>query len=118
MLTATKAMSNTFTTDFFQSSFVERAPVEAADKLINNVKVFYNPVAEQVTVNFKLSKQATVTIKVMDALGNEVLNLLNGRLDAGLQNLSLDGNSKLTPGVYFVRVASGTETIIKRISVR
>ncbi|WP_085472229.1 T9SS type A sorting domain-containing protein [Sphingobacterium psychroaquaticum] len=95
----------------------ERAD-EAVEKLINNVKVFYNPIAEQVTVNFKLGKQANVTIKVMDALGNEVLNLMNGRLDGGIQNLSFESNSKLTTGVYFVRVSSGAETVVKRISVR
>lgn len=93
-------------------------PEEASEKLINNVKVFYNPVAEQITTNFKMSKQGTVVIKVMDALGNEVLNLMNGRLDAGMQNLSFDSNGKLTTGVYFVRVTSGAETVVKRISVR
>lgn len=117
-LTATKAMSNTMYMYQQNLVFLDGAATDAADKLITNVKVFYNPIAEQVTVNFKLGKQATVTIKVMDALGNEVVNLLNGRLDAGVQNLSLAGNSKLTSGVYFVRVSSGTETIIKRISVR
>lgn len=93
-------------------------PEEDSEKLINNVKVFYNPVAEQITTNFKLSKPGTVAIKVMDALGNEVLNLMNGRLDAGMQNLSFDSNGKLTTGVYFVRVTSGAETVVKRISVR
>lgn len=89
-----------------------------SEKLINNVKVFYNPVAEQITLNFTLSQQNTVVIKVMDALGNEVLNLMNGRLDAGLQSLSFDTDGKLTAGFYFVRVSSGTETVVKRISVR
>ncbi|MFD2968244.1 T9SS type A sorting domain-containing protein [Sphingobacterium bambusae] len=93
-------------------------PEEDSEKLINNVKVFYNPVAEQITTNFKMSKPGTVAIKVMDALGNEVLNLMNGRLDAGMQNLSFDSNGKLTTGVYFVRVTSGAETVVKRISVR
>ncbi len=96
----------------------EKLIEEASEKLINNVKVFYNPVAEQITTNFKMSKQGTVVIKVMDALGNEVLNLMNGRLDAGMQNLSFDSNGKLTTGVYFVRVTSGAETVVKRISVR
>lgn len=95
-----------------------RLPEEESEKLINNVKVFYNPVAEQITANFKLSKQGTVAIKVMDALGNEVLNLMNGRLDAGMQNLSFDANGKLTTGFYFVRVTSGAETVVKRVSVR
>lgn len=91
---------------------------EKDEKIITNVKVFYNPIAEQITVTFKLSKQNEVTIKVMDALGNEVLNLMNGSLDAGVQSLSFDSNGKVAAGVYFVRVSSGTETVVKRISVR
>jgi len=109
--------SNSIKTSVHQYSF-SHLPEEDNEKLINNVKVFYNPVAEQITTNFKLSKQGTVTIKVMDALGSEVLNLMNGRLDAGMQNLSFDSNGKLTAGVYFVRVTSGAETVVKRISVR
>lgn len=88
------------------------------DKLINNVKVFYNPIAEQVTINFSLSQQNTVVVKVMDALGNEVLNLLNSRLDEGMQSLSFDTEGKLSKGFYFVRVSSEAETVVKRISVR
>jgi len=91
---------------------------QESEKLINNVKVFYNPVAEQITLNFTLGQQNTVVIKVMDALGNEALNLMNGRLDAGLQSLSFDTDGKLSTGFYFVRVSSGTETVVKRISVR
>ncbi|WKK57563.1 T9SS type A sorting domain-containing protein [Sphingobacterium sp. BN32] len=91
---------------------------EESDKLINNVKVYYNPIADQVTVNFKLSKNSHVSIKVMDALGNEVLALHNGDLDAGTQNVNFDSSAKLKEGIYFVRVMSGSETVVKRISVR
>lgn len=91
---------------------------EEVEKIITNVKVFYNPIAEQITVTFKLNKQQVVSIKVMDALGSEVLNLANTRMDEGMQNLSYDTNSKLSTGFYFVRVTSGTETVVKRISVR
>lgn len=91
---------------------------EENDKIINNVKVYYNPIAEQVSVNFKLSKDYNVVIKVMDALGNEVLNLHNANLEAGLQNLNFDTQQKLSEGFYFVRVGAGTESVVKRISVR
>lgn len=111
-LTALRAMPT------FPATIFTWASEEETEKLINNVKVFYNPVAEQITVSFKLSKQSVVTIKVMDALGNEVLNLMNGRLDGGMQNLSFEANGKLTTGFYFVRVTSGAETVVKRISVR
>lgn len=88
------------------------------DKLINNVKVFYNPISEQISLSFKLNKQSSVAIKVMDALGNEVVQLMNGSLDAGNQNLSFDPSGKLNSGFYFIRVVSGSETVVKRFSVR
>lgn len=88
------------------------------DKLINTVKVFYNPVADQISVSFKLGKQNNVAIKVMDALGNEALQLLNANLEAGVQTLTFETNSKLATGFYFVRVVAGSETVVKRISIR
>lgn len=87
------------------------------DKLLSNVKVFPNPVAEQINLSFRLDQQHTVTIKVMDALGNEVMTLLDQQLDSGNQNHSFDTNNKLTNGFYFIRVSVGTETVVKRISV-
>jgi len=93
-------------------------PKEDSEKLIQNVKVFYNPVAEQILLNFKLARQSTVAVKMMDALGNEILNLMNGKLDEGQQNLAFEANGKLTAGIYFVRVNSGPEVVVKRISVR
>ncbi len=91
---------------------------EDAEKNITSVKVMYNPVAEQISVNFKLEKESTVVIKLMDALGNEVLNLSNGSLDAGAQSLSFDTEGKVSAGFYFIKLTSGTETVIKRLSIR
>ncbi|WP_156138324.1 hypothetical protein [Sphingobacterium sp. T2] len=56
---------------------------EETEKLITNVKASYNPVVGQILVSFNLAKQSAVTIKLMDALGNEVLNLYNGTLEEG-----------------------------------
>lgn len=89
-----------------------------AEKLINTVKVFYNPIAEQINLSFRLSKASTVSIKVMDALGNEILQLMNGNLDSGIQTLSFEHGGKLTTGFYFVRVVAGSETVVKRFSIR
>ncbi|WP_257657260.1 T9SS type A sorting domain-containing protein [Parapedobacter lycopersici] len=87
------------------------------DKLLSNVKVFPNPVVDQINLSFRLSKQQAVSIKVMDALGNEVMTLLDQQLDAGNQHHAFETNDKLTNGFYFIRVSAGTETVIKRISV-
>lgn len=97
---------------------LDRIETESADKIITDVKASYNPVVGQIVVSFKLAKQSQVTIKLMDALGNEVLNLHAGNLDEGNQNHLFDTNEKVSPGFYFLRVASGSETIIKRISIK
>lgn len=94
------------------------APLAEEEKNITNVKVAYNPIAEQITVSLKLAKQNQVILKLMDALGNEVLNLSNSSLDAGNHSLSFDLGGKITPGFYFVRVSSSNETVVKRISIR
>lgn len=87
------------------------------EKLVSNVKIFPNPVVETVNLNFQLAKRSEVSVKMMDALGNEILTLFNQVLDAGPQSHSFEIQGKLSTGVYFIRVTAGTETVIKRISV-
>lgn len=89
----------------------------ASEKLLSNVKIFPNPVAEQINLSFRLDKQADVSIKVMDALGNEVVTLLNQQLESGNQNHTFETHNKMTKGFYFIRVSANTETVVKRISV-
>src|SRR5690606_4474236 len=91
---------------------------EETEKLITNVKASYNPVVGQILVSFNLAKQSAVTIKLMDALGNEVLNLYNGTLEEGTNSHVFETVEKINPGFYFLRVASGAETVVKRISIK
>jgi len=101
----------------FKSLFPFRTNNVPNDKLLSSVKVFPNPVVDQISLSYRLDKQSTVAIKVMDALGNEVMTLLNQELDAGPQSHVFETNNKLTNGFYFIRVSAGTETVVKRISV-
>src|SRR5690606_33540429 len=87
------------------------------EKLLSSVKVFPNPIVDQISLSYRLSKRSTVSIKVMDALGNEVMTLLDQELDAGPQSHAFNTDNKLTNGFYFIRVSAATETVVKRISV-
>jgi hypothetical protein len=87
-------------------------------KLLSNVKVYPNPVSDQLNVNYTLNKEATMTIKIMDFLGNEVSTLLSRKLAAGEQNATFNLGDSLNSGLYFIRFIAGNETIIKRISVQ
>lgn len=109
--------SNSFFSNWFLSPSKNNTQ-SASDKLLSNVKVFPNPTVETVNLSFRLGKRVDVSIKVMDALGNELMTLLSQTLDAGNQNQSFDVQKRLSPGLYFVKVTAGTETVIKRISVQ
>ncbi len=87
------------------------------EKVLSSVKVFPNPVVDQISLSYRLGKKSAVSIKVMDALGNEVMTLLNQEVDSGPQSHVFDTSNKLTNGFYFIRVSAGTETVVKRISV-
>ncbi|MBC7654304.1 MAG: T9SS type A sorting domain-containing protein [Oligoflexus sp.] len=84
---------------------------------IDNVKIYPNPVSDQLNLSYSLKKQSLVTIKIMDVLGNEVAVLMSQKMDAGNQNNKFFIESKLNSGFYFVRIVAGSDSIIKRISV-
>ncbi len=86
-------------------------------KTLSNVKVYPNPIEDQINISYTLGKEANVTIKIMDVLGNEIATLLSQRLPAGEQNHSFTISSRLNSGYYFIRLIAGNETVIKRISV-
>ncbi|MHB1178029.1 MAG: T9SS type A sorting domain-containing protein [Daejeonella sp.] len=88
-----------------------------SDKILNNVKVYPNPVSDQLNLSYYINKDSNVTIKIMDVLGNEVTTLFTERLSAGDQANSFNIASRINSGFYFIRVSVGSEIITKRISV-
>ena len=87
------------------------------DKVLNNVKVYPNPISDQLNLSFNMSKDANVIVKIMDVLGNEITTLLSERVAAGDQTKPFVIASRITSGFYFIRVSVGSEIITKRISV-
>ena len=88
------------------------------DKLLNNVQVYPNPVTDQINLKYDLSRYSSVTIKIIDVLGNDIVTPFSQRgVEPGEKSFSYALNGKLTRGFYFVRIIAGTESVIKRISV-
>ncbi|MGY3052853.1 hypothetical protein ACVWYG_001049 [Pedobacter sp. UYEF25] len=89
-----------------------------SDKLLTIVKIFPNPVSDQLNVVLAIAKDNTpVTIKIMDLLGNEVVTLSNDKLAAGEQTKTFSIPTRMNPGIYFLRVTARSESQVKRISV-
>ena len=88
-----------------------------ADKILSVLKLYPNPVDDQINLVIRLERDANISIKVMDLLGNEVVTLANERLSSGEQTKTFTIPNRLNSGIYFLRIVTGSETVVKRISV-
>lgn len=91
--------------------------VGRADKILSVMRVYPNPVDDQINFVLRLERESNISIKIMDLLGNEVVTLSNERLSAGEQTKTFTIPNRLNSGIYFLRFVAGSETIVKRISV-
>jgi hypothetical protein len=87
------------------------------EKLLSVLKVYPNPVEDQVNLVVKIDRETSFSVKIMDLLGNEVVTLANERASAGEQTKTYNIPDRLNPGIYFLKIVSGPETVVKRISV-
>ena len=62
-----------------------------------------NPFNPTTSISFSLPVDANVSLKIFNALGQEVANLIEGNLISGLHELNFDA-TELTSGVYFYKI--------------
>lgn len=65
-----------------------------------------NPFNPSTTINYSIPRKSFVQLKIYDALGKEVANLVNGNQIKGNYKVEFDA-SKLPSGVYFYKLQSG-----------
>jgi len=64
-----------------------------------------NPFNPSTTIRYGLPKSANVSLKIFNALGQEVVVLVNERKDAG--SYSVHWNANVPSGIYFYRLQAG-----------
>ncbi|UKT62516.1 T9SS type A sorting domain-containing protein [Pedobacter mucosus] len=112
------SIGNTGMFSTYSNTSKSTATTIVKDRLLTIVKIYPNPVEDQLNIILSIGKDGTqTTIKILDLLGNEVVTLSNERLNAGEQTKSFTIPGKLNAGIYFLRVVAGAESQVKRISV-
>ncbi|MFA5404691.1 MAG: T9SS type A sorting domain-containing protein [Ignavibacteria bacterium] len=71
----------------------------------------FNPVTK---INFSITRNNIVTLKIYDVTGKEVAVLLNNNFNAGKYEVTFDG-AKLSSGVYFYKLTSGDFSDVKKM---
>ncbi|MCH7972328.1 MAG: SUMF1/EgtB/PvdO family nonheme iron enzyme [Bacteroidetes bacterium] len=87
-----------------------------SNQIPNNFALFQNypnPFNPSTIIQYAISSEQFVTLKVYDILGKEVATLVNEEKPIGSYQINFDG-SKLTSGVYFYRLQAGVFTQTKK----
>ena len=86
--------------------------LESVDELIENnqFRIFPNPVFDQLTIVFK--EIETRTIRLIDVLGNRVLEIKNSDLSTKVDV------SKFTKGIYLIKVETKNGSFSKKIIIQ
>lgn len=73
-----------------------------------------NPFNPSTTINYAIPKDGYVSLKIYDAIGREVLTLVNAEQNIGRYEISFDA-SKLASGVYIYKLTSGKFSQTKKM---
>ncbi|MES2139677.1 MAG: T9SS type A sorting domain-containing protein [Bacteroidota bacterium] len=86
------------------------------NEMLNNVRVYPNPITNTAVVDFSLSESNNVSITLVNALGQLEFSKDLGKMNAGDQNYSLDATS-ISNGLYFLNIKIGDNTVTKKVAI-
>jgi photosystem II stability/assembly factor-like uncharacterized protein len=77
-------------------------------------QIYPNPFTSNTTIKYKITEPDFVSLKVFDAMGIEVANLVNEQKPAG--DYSIEWNAAgLQSGIYFCRMHNGSHTEVRKM---
>ena len=90
--------------------------IQKNDELAS-VTVYPNPVKDIAKVSLNLKQNANVTVEVTNLVGQQVMSLNKGSMNAGTQLFSVDA-SQLSAGVYFISVVVNGQKFTQKMVVK
>ncbi|MBK9332152.1 MAG: T9SS type A sorting domain-containing protein [Ignavibacteria bacterium] len=75
-----------------------------------------NPFNPSTKISFQIPTDGVVTLKIFDISGKEVMELVNGNLNAGFHTINFNATG-LTSGVYFYKLTAGNFTKVMKMSL-
>jgi hypothetical protein len=94
----------------YDGSFAYSEIVEINLIAVNDFRLeqnYPNPFNPSTTIGYQLPKAEFVTVRIFDAIGNEVKTIVKENKPAGVHEVNFDA-SQLTSGVYLYKIDAGT----------
>ena len=81
-------------------------------------EVFPNPASDFINVSYTLNLSGIVNIRIMNAAGVEVANILKESQDPGQYRNTFSLNSDLASGIYYVSLISSNQSFINKLIIK
>ena len=112
---------NSYTTNSPVQIDVDNGTVVSVNQITNTVPSEYsleqnypNPFNPSTIINFSISESEFVTMKIYNALGEEVFTVVNEFLNAGTYNVNFNAEN-LAAGMYVYKMTAGNFTSSKKM---
>ena len=93
-------------------------PVGIAEGLtVERMVAYPNPASDVLKIKFTIENENEVSIRLIDALGKELIARSLGSLSAGTYRESFN-TSGFSSGVYFIEFTLGNEKLVKRFAIK
>lgn len=84
----------------------------------SHFSIYPNPFKGTAGIEYNISKEADVTLEVMNVLGVKIRSLVNSRQSAGNHKCNLNNqNNQLSPGIYFITLTIDGKETTQRVVV-
>ena len=81
---------------------------------VQDVKIFPNPVSEEINISFNLQKPTDVKLQIYDSLGQKIKEFLEEKQTKGLNKIDFSVED-IPKGIYFLRIKIGENEITRKI---
>jgi beta-glucosidase len=109
-----KAQSNAFNINYFDFNLVG-TNINNNVSLVQNIKVYPNPVSEKFKVELLSVKRQKIKIKLIDPTGKITEELHNGVLNQGTNTFTFSIPLNLSSGIYFLEIKTDSKRYFKKI---
>lgn len=111
-----KGFSGNIYVESTSANAIKMSKVASENDEVAGLEVYPNPVKATSYVNFTLASDSYVSVKLYDAIGNEVMTIKEGQLNAGTYSEELS-NFNLPAGNYICRMVDGENSFVTKITV-
>jgi hypothetical protein len=93
---------------------IQNPEIDLSPNEIGDFKIYPNPFTSSVTIQYRLSQNTNISLRVFDIYGKLIAVLQNSKLSSGEHKSSFDG-SNLSSGVYVIQLKTENQTETRKI---